>query len=106
MLTFLRVVHTVVWALFVACIVGIFVCAHSKWFGAAAVLIAIIAAEAVVLFLNKMRCPLTVVAARYTDDRAENFDIYLPRWLARHNQTIFGALYAVGVAYTLIKWLH
>jgi hypothetical protein len=30
-----------------------------------------------------MRCPLTGIAARYTDDRRDNFDIYLPPWLAR-----------------------
>ncbi|MBB1092471.1 hypothetical protein HUU61_14375 [Rhodopseudomonas palustris] len=41
-----------------------------------------------------MRCPLTAVAARYTDERADNFDIYLPIWLARHNRLIFGTLFA------------
>ena len=43
--------------------------------------------------------PLTAVAARYTDDRRANFDIYLPEWLARYNKQIFGPLYAMGVAY-------
>ena len=50
--------------------------------------------EVGVLLLNRMRCPLTTIAARYTDDRADNFDIFLPRWLARHNQRIFGTLFA------------
>ena len=34
------------------------------------------------------RCPLTDVAARYTTDRAENFDIHLPLWLAKYNKII------------------
>ena len=42
-------------------------------------------------------CPLTSIAARYTDDRRANFDIYLPEWLARHNKAVFGALYVAGI---------
>jgi len=58
-----------------------------------------------VFTLNGVRCPLTDVAARHTDDHAEGFDIYLPRWLAKHNKTIFGTLYLVGLGYTLCAWL-
>jgi hypothetical protein len=39
---------------------------------------------------------LADLAARYTMDRAENFDIYLPLWLARHNKTIFGTIFVAG----------
>ena len=56
------------------------------------------------LAFNGMRCPLTDVASRYTTERQANFDIYLPLWLARHNQRIFGTLYAAGVAYTAAAW--
>ena len=63
--------------------------------------IGIVFIEVLVLIANKWRCPLTGVAARYTDDRRDNFDIYLPEWLARHNKLIFGVLYVVGVLVTL-----
>jgi hypothetical protein len=43
-----------------------------------------------------MRCPLTDVAARYTDRRTDNFDIYLPVWLARNNKRVFGGLWVAG----------
>lgn len=69
-------------------------------------LIGIVVVEVLVLIWNRMSCPLTGVAARYTDERAENFDIYLPRWLAKHNKTIFGTLYVAGIGYTLIEWLR
>ena len=49
-----------------------------------------------------MRCPLTDVAARYTSDRRDNFDIYLPLWLARYNKHVFGTLYVAGIVYTLM----
>lgn len=50
---------------------------------------------------NRFRCPLTDVAARYTGDRHDNFDIYLPLWLARYNKEIFGPLFAIGGAVAL-----
>ena len=104
-LTFIRTLHTVVWTVFVACILGIFVCAHREQFGLALALIAIVFGEVLVLVLNRMQCPLTGVAKRHTKSRVDNFDIYLPRWLAKHNKAIFGTLYVFGLVYTLVKWL-
>lgn len=105
--TTLRVVkalHTVAWAFFAGCILALPVYARRGAFGAAAVLIALVLVEVCVLAINRWRCPLTDVAARYTDDRRDNFDIYLPRWLARYNKAIFGSFFALGVLYTLARW--
>lgn len=104
MLVVIRLAHTIVWALFVACIAGIYLFTARGRFAAALACVGIVLVEVAVLLLNRMRCPLTAVAARYTDDRAENFDIYLPRWLAKHNQVIFGTLYLLGIAYAVAKW--
>jgi len=41
------------------------------------------------------------LAGRYTGDRQENFDIYLPVWLARRNKLIFGALYMGGTFFAI-----
>ena len=71
---------------------------------AAGVLIAVVLIEVLVLLSNRFRCPLTDVAARYTDDRRDNFDIYLPLWLARYNKHIFGTLFVAGVLFTLLMW--
>ena len=51
----------------------------------------IVLIEVLVLIINRWSCPLTAIAARYTSDRRPNSDIYLPEWLARNNQLIFGA---------------
>jgi hypothetical protein len=56
--------------------------------------------EVLVLLCNRMRCPLTDVAGRYTVQREDNFDIYLPLRLARYNKQIFGGLYLFGIVYT------
>ena len=100
-----KAVHTVAWAVFAGCILAIPV---ASWLGhhrAAAWLAAIVAGEVFVLVFNRMRCPLTGVAARYTEDRRDNFDICLPEWLARHNKLIFGALYVGGLVFALVRWV-
>ncbi len=46
------------------------------------------------------------MAARYTSNRADNFDIYLPVLVARHNKQVFGPLYAISLAIVLSVWLR
>lgn len=104
MLTLIKALHTLVWAIFVLCILGIFLAAYQDKFRLAAILIGVVMGEVAVLVVNRLRCPLTGVAARYTPDRAENFDIYLPLWLAKYNKEIFGTLFALGIVYTVIRW--
>jgi polyferredoxin len=72
----------------------------------AALSIGVVLVEVLVLVLNGWRCPLTSLAAGYTGDRRDNFDIYLPLWLARHNKLIFGTVYVAGIAATLARWSH
>ena len=100
----IKVVHTVVWALFAGCIVALPIVVWHRNLSGALTLIVIVALEVIVLLINRLRCPLTAVAARYTDDRRDNFDIYLPLWLARYNKHIFGALYAAGILYSIVVW--
>jgi hypothetical protein len=102
----IKVTHTVVWAFFVVCIVAIPFAAWRGAHGTAAWCAAIVAVEVIVLAANGWRCPLTSVAGRYTDERRDNFDIYLPNWLARHNKLIFGALYVAGVAFAVARWMR
>jgi len=99
-----KVVHTLAWAFFAACILAIPFATYSGHFFASFVLIAIVLVEILILVVNRWRCPLTDVAARYTTDRRDNFDIFLPELLARHNKLIFGALFIAGLIYTLIAW--
>jgi polyferredoxin len=99
-----KVIHTAAWAFFAGCILAIPVVAWRAEFTAAGVLIAIVFVEVFIILANNWRCPLTGVAARYTDDRRDNFDIYLPLWLARHNKVIFGSLFVFGLLVTLVQW--
>lgn len=99
-----KVVHTIAWAVFVGCILAIPVAswyARHTW---VAWLVAIVLVEGAVLLANGWRCPLTSLAARFTDERHDNFDIYLPAWLAKHNKTIFSVLFAAGATFALGNW--
>ncbi len=100
-----KVIHTIAWAFFAACILVLPVIAWQGDFAVAAALIGIVLIEVLILLVNGMHCPLTAVAARFTDDRRDNFDIYLPLWLARYNKLIFGSLFVAGTAFTLARWM-
>jgi hypothetical protein len=99
-----KVVHTIAWAFFAACILAIPVVSWQGNHTAAAWLTVIVLFEVAVLVINRWRCPLTDLAARYTDDRRHNFDIYLPEWLAKHNKLIFGAIFCIGIVFAFAQW--
>ncbi len=101
----IKIAHTMVWALFAGCIVALPWVAWRRDFRLAGLLVAVVSLEVLVLMANRLRCPLTDVAARYTADRQDNFDIYLPLWLARYNKQIFGPLFAAGLGFTIFRWL-
>jgi hypothetical protein len=46
------------------------------------------------------------VSCRYTDERRGNFDISLPKRLARPNKLIVSALYLGGFALALPLWMR
>jgi hypothetical protein len=103
-LRLVKLVHTFAWAFFAGCIVALPFAAWYGHFRAAAVLITVTLVEVLILLANRFRCPLTAVAARYTDDRRDNFDIYLPFGLARYNKQIFGTLFVAGILFTILMW--
>jgi hypothetical protein len=100
----IKLLHTVVWAVFAGSIVAIPLLALAGAFRWASILALLVLLEVLVLLFNGMRCPLTAVAARHTDDRRDNFDIYLPEWLARWNKHVFGTLYVVGLLVLWATW--
>ena len=97
-------VHTLIWLFFVAVILyilysGIFNDVDKyTWVG-----IGLIIGEGIVLLIFKMFCPLTVMARKYSDSDKDNFDIFLPNWLAKYNKLIFTTLYVIGLIIVLIR---
>jgi hypothetical protein len=103
-LLLIKLLHTGIWCFFVG-IIGYILHAGLTgrvdaytWIG-----IGFVIMEGVVLLLNKGSCPLTPLAARYTENREDNFDIFLPRWLARHNKAAFTTIFVLGVALVVYR---
>ncbi len=68
--------------------------------------IGLIILEFFVLLYFKMICPLTILTRKYSNSTKENFDIYLPNWLAKYNKqiyTIFFILVVLGLIYRLLN---
>lgn len=104
-LYFIKIAHTIIWAFFAGCILAIPIFAWRGEFVTSFWLIGIVFIEVFVILFNRWRCPLTDLAARYTNRREDNFDIYLPLLLARYNKEIFGSLFVAGLIYTFLKWM-
>jgi hypothetical protein len=100
----IKLLHTAVWFFFAGCIVAIPVAGVRRDYTWAAVLIGLVLIECGVLAANRGHCPLTGLAASYTQQRDANFDIYLPLWLARYNKTIFGTLFVASGLFVLVRW--
>jgi hypothetical protein len=100
----IKLLHTAIWAVMAASILALPWLAWLGRFRWAFGLTLLITGECLVLAVNGGRCPLTDIAARYADDRACNFDIYLPLWLACYNKLIFGFLFVAGEVIVLWRW--
>ncbi len=102
----IKLLHTVVWGFFASLIFYTLYCglfdrvSYLTWWAIGLVLL-----EAFVLLFNHWYCPLTIVARRYSDSERDNFDIFLPEWLARHNKWIFSILFGLGVLLVLLRSL-
>ena len=89
-LTLIKTIHTIIWIFFNVVIFYLLYAVIADkidkwvWIGLSLFLF-----EAIVLLSFKMKCPLTLIARRYSDSGKHNFDIYLPNWLAKHNLKIY-----------------
>ena len=106
-LQLIKSLHTVVWAFFVVVIGYVLYCGiANKLSGYTWLASGLVVGEGIVLLLFKQHCPLTLLARRYSDSQRDNFDIFLPNWLARYNQRLFTSIYVGALlllAYRLIQ---
>ena len=68
--------------------------------------IALIIVEGLVLLAFKKMCPLTIIARKYSDSKKDNFDIYLPNWLAKYNKLIYTSFFIIillGITYRVLN---
>lgn len=105
-LLIIKLIHTLIWAFFVAVIFYILYSGVTDtitiytWIG-----IGLIIVEGLVLLLFKMSCPLTLVARNYSDSQKDNFDIFLPNWLAKYNKSIFTSIFVFAFVLVIYRTL-
>ncbi len=103
-LILIKLLHSLVWLFFNVVLAYLFYAVITNrvdkwvWLGLGSFL-----AEGIVLLLFRNFCPLTLVARKYSDSAKDNFDIYLPEWLARYNKRIYTSLLGVVVLILLFR---
>lgn len=103
-LILVKIIHTLIWLFFsVVIFYMLYAVIINKidgwlWLGYGLVLL-----EGLVLLYFKLSCPLTLIARRYSDSDRDNFDIYLPNWLARYNKLIYCIIMAVIIVLTIFR---
>lgn len=105
-LLIIKLIHTFIWAFFVAVIFYVLYSGITNTVNVYTwVCIALVIGEGLTLLVFKMFCPLTLIARKYTDSQNDNFDIFLPNWLAKHNKLIFTSIFMIGVVIVIYRIL-
>ena len=100
----IKIVHTVIWLFFVLVIFYVLYSGIANkvtkytWIGIALVLV-----EGLTLLIFRMFCPLTLMARKYSDSEKDNFDIFLPNWLAKYNKLIFTSIFVLGLVFVVYR---
>ena len=102
----IKVLHTVIWTFFVLMILYILYSAFIDRIDTLTwIAIALIVVEGIILLINGWRCPLTILGENYSEQTDVGFDIFLPRWVAKNNKTIFTTIYSIGVILVIYRLL-
>lgn len=106
-LMLVKTIHTLIWVFFNVVIFymlyAVIVNKLDKWLWIGYGLILL---EGITLLVFKFFCPLTLIARKYSTSTKDNFDIYLPNWLAKYNKLIYTGILIIIVAintYQILK---
>jgi hypothetical protein len=102
----IKILHTLIWVFFNVVIFyllyAVIVDKIDKWVW---ICLGFILLEGIVLIIFKKICPVTIMARKYSDSEESNFDIYLPKWLARYNKEIYTTIVVIAVLILIYRLL-
>lgn len=105
-LVLIKIIHTIVWVFFNVVIFymlyAVLTNQLDKWLWIGYGLFAL---EGITLLAFKFFCPLTVMARQYSNSTKDNFDIYLPNWLAKYTKLIYTSILGVIIILTIYQLL-
>jgi hypothetical protein len=97
-LVLIKAAHTAIWVFYNVVIFyllyAVIVNKIDKWLW---ICIGLVLLEGSILAVFKSVCPVTLIARKYSSSPEPNFDIYLPKWLARHNKQIYITIFLIGI---------
>ena len=103
-LLFIKLIHTAIWVFMASCIFFVLSAGLLGFINQYVyIAVAVILVEGLILLIFKWKCPLTILAQKCDPDGKENFDIFLPKFLAKHNKTIFTTLFVLGLILILLR---
>ncbi|MBP6730764.1 MAG: hypothetical protein KA149_01825 [Chitinophagales bacterium] len=103
-LRFIKVIHSLIWLFFnVVILYLLYAVITNKIDVWVWVCIGLVVAEGGVLLVFANRCPLTLVARKYSGSVKSNFDIYLPEWLAKYNKQIYTTIFLICIAILIYR---
>jgi hypothetical protein len=102
----IKLLHTIIWLFFNVVIFYLLYAAIvnkiDKWIW---ICLGLVFLEGVVLLVFKNICPVTLVARKYSQSQKDNFDIYLPNWLAKYNKQIYTVIVLIAVIILLYQMM-
>ena len=103
-LVLIKTLHTVIWVFFNVVIFyllyAVVVNKIDKWVW---ICISLIVLEGITLLVFKSLCPVTIIARKYSNSNQDNFDIYLPNWLARNNKKIYTFIVLIAISILIYR---
>ena len=103
----IRSIHTAIW-LFYVFVFGyiLFAGIFNRIDAFLWIAIGLVIFEGIILIINRWKCPLTVIAYKYSNDHKIGFDIFLPRIIAKYNKSFFVIVFLLElllILYRLMK---
>jgi hypothetical protein len=103
-LTLIKILHTLIWLFFNVVIFyllyAVIINKIDQWVW---ICLGLIALEGITLVIFKKMCPVTLLARKYSNSQKDNFDIYLPNWLARYNKEIYSTIVGIAVIILIFR---
>lgn len=106
-LNLIKLIHTIIWVFYNVVIFYLLYAAITnkidKW---VVICIGLVVMEGLVLLIFRMFCPITVIARKYSDSTKDNFDIFLPNWLAKYNKLMYTSLFIIAIVILAIRYFN
>lgn len=105
-LVLIKLIHTIIWIFFNVVIFYMFYEVITNkidmWMW---ICLSFVILEGIVLLIFKKQCPITIIARKYSSSEKDNFDIYLPNWLAKYNKLIYTIFVAIILIILIFRLL-